>query len=821
MKERSIYLKIIIIFSILFSSETGYAQLGFCQGNSGNPIFVEDFGTGITDIPLPAGTTTYTYANGLDPDDGLYTVTSSTNYFDWFSVQDHTPNDVNGRMLVVNSAAASGEFYRTAINGLCENTSYEFSSWIVNLTPANGFCGAGAIPVNVRFEIWDNSDTNLLASGDTGNIGSTFSPNWQQYALVFQTIPTQTSVILKMINNGSGGCGNDLAIDDIVFKSCGDFIEVNDSASNEGVSLCSSETPFSTTLTATPDNTVFSNHFYQWQESPDNNIWTDLIGETNQTLTVTGITSTTYYRATVAESAINLGNSDCITFSTTYDLIVNQAPNPPTLECWETLTFNDTSCSWEVTGTQPAEPTGLECWEATNFNTTTCSWEISGSQPVLPTLECWETATFNDATCLWEVSGTQPTQPNGLECWETTTFNIISCAWEITGNQPVQPSLECWESSTFNSTSCSWDITGTQPTQPSLECWEITVFNNTSCTWDVSGTQPLEPTGLECWETSTFNTMTCNWELTGTEPVEPTGLACWESTTFNDTTCTWEVSGTEPLEPTGLECWETSTFNTMTCSWEILGIQPLEPTGLECWETATFNNASCSWEISGTQIIETEEAFVTICEGDEITIQANTDINNATYEWDTGQTTNVIIVNLPGSYTVVSTDGCSTIEKTIHVEAQEIPSIESIQSEGNEIIITTSNTGNFLYSLDGVNFQSSSIFYDVDGGKYTIYVKSIDCDTIVTTTHLHFFIPKFFTPNNDGIHDTFSLLGIDCFASSEVYIFDRYGKLLKSAYNSPLSWNGRSKGKDLPTSDYWYLIVIEGQEFRGHFTLKR
>jgi len=675
-------LNIIIIFSVFFSSEIGYAQLGFCQGNSGDPIFTETFGAGLTDVQLPPGTTTYIYANGGDPDDGIYTVSSNTDYFDWFDTEDHTPDDVNGRMLVVNSDFSSGEFYRTTINGLCENTSYEFSSWILNLAPSGGFCGAGVIPVNVRFEIWDNTDTNLLATGDTGNIGSSPTPTWLQYALVFQTVPSQTSVILKMINNGTGGCGNDLAIDDIVFKSCGDFIAVEDPSNNTSISLCSSETPYNSTLTAIPDNTVFSNHFYQWQDSTDGNVWADINGETGQTLSVTAITSTMYYRAKVAEFASNLNNEDCITFSDVYELFVVQAPSQPSVECWETVTFNSA----------------------------TCSWDISGSQPIEPTLECWETAIFND----------------------------VSCSWDISGSQPVQPLLECWETATFNSASCSWEIIGTQPS-----------------------------------------------------------------------------------EPTNLECWETAIFDTNSCSWEVTGIQPSEPTALECWETTTFNFTTCSWDIIGTQIIDTVEVFLTICENEDLILEANTDISNATYQWNSGEMTSSITVNTPGTYIVVSTDGCSTVEKTIHVEFPEIPIIESVQSDGNDIVVFTSNSGDFLYSIDGSNFQTSNIFFDVAGGKYDIYVKSSLCDTLVTTSYLHFFIPKFFTPNNDGTNDTFNLSGIECFTSSEVYIFNRYGKLLFSAYNTSVNWQGTYRNKPLPVSDYWYLVIIEDQEFKGHFTLKR
>jgi len=626
-KKNKLYLNIIIIFCVYFSSEVTFAQLSFCQGNSGDPIFVEDFGIGLTDSSLPLGTTTYTYANGSDPNDGLYTVSSSTNYFDWFDITDHTLNDIDGRMLVVNSDFTPGEFYRTTINGLCENTSYEFSSWIVNLTPLNGGCGAGVIPVNVSFEIWDTSDMNLLASGNTGNIGSSNAPNWQQYALVFQTIPSQTSVILKMINNGSGGCGNDLAIDDIVFKSCGDFISITDPSSNTSVSFCSTETPYATTLTAIPDNSVFSDHFYQWQESSDDTNWTDIPGATNENLTIAGITTTMYYKAKVAEYATNLNNNDCIAFSTTFEVSISQLPNQPTLECWQTASINNSTCSWDIIGTQPQQPN----------------------------VACWQTATFN----------------NGI----------------------------------------------------------------------------------------------CDWDLTGTQPVEPTVLECWESTLFNETICDWEIIGEQP-------------------------------------------------------IVYVEE-FVSFCENEAVTLHANNDIINATHLWNSGETTAFLTVNSPGTYTVVSTDGCSTTEKIIVVEQLNLPIILNVQSDGNDIVVITSNAGNFLYSLDGIYYQSHHVFFDIPGGKYTIYVKQMECDEVVVMEFLHFFIPKYFTPNGDDFNDTFDLKGIDCFSSWKVSIFNRYGKLLYSAENRTVSWDGMYLNSPLPTSDYWYVITIDGQEFRGHFTLKR
>ena len=198
---------------------------------------------------------------------------------------------------------------------------------------------------------------------------------------------------------------------------------------------------------------------------------------------------------------------------------------------------------------------------------------VAGAQPTMPTLACYETATFNSTTCSWDVTGTPPTQPT-LACYQTASFNTTSCQWDVTGTPPTQPTgLACYETLTLNNTSCSWDISGSQPVQPTLACYQSANFNTTTCSWDVTGTQPVQPTGLACYETLTLNNTTCSWDVTGSQPTQPT-LACYESANFNTGTCSWVVTGTQPLAPTGLACYETATFNTTSCSWDVTGSVP-------------------------------------------------------------------------------------------------------------------------------------------------------------------------------------------------------------------------------------------------------
>src|SRR5680860_1815830 len=164
----------------------------------------------------------------------------------------------------------------------------------------------GGIPINVRFQIWDETDTVLLKEGNTGDISSTNSPVYKQYALTFQTEPGQKSVILKMFNNGEGGCGNDLAIDDIIFRSCGDLTKITSQGNDDpGIVVCEPDAPLSLTLTAIPDFSVYTQHAFQWQESSDNVDWQDIPGETNSDFTSPPLNSSRYYRVKVAEAAVN------------------------------------------------------------------------------------------------------------------------------------------------------------------------------------------------------------------------------------------------------------------------------------------------------------------------------------------------------------------------------------------------------------------------------------------------------------------------------------------------------------------------------------
>ncbi|MFV5695956.1 gliding motility-associated C-terminal domain-containing protein, partial [Flavobacterium sp. LB3P122] len=142
--------------------------------------------------------------------------------------------------------------------------------------------------------------------------------------------------------------------------------------------------------------------------------------------------------------------------------------------CWETRSFDTTTCAWKTTGTQPAEPTtALACWETRSFDTTTCAWKTTGTQPAEPTtaLACWETRSFDTTTCAWVNDNTaKPAAPTKVNCWDTYTFNTTTCAWDNDNTaKPSEPAkVNCWDTYTFNTTTCAWVNDNTAKPEPTL-----------------------------------------------------------------------------------------------------------------------------------------------------------------------------------------------------------------------------------------------------------------------------------------------------------------------------------------------------------------
>jgi hypothetical protein len=133
----------------------------------------------------------------------------------WYVISDHTsPGDASrGYMLSIDATVDPGQFYVHRIDGLCAGTKLYFSTWIVSLLKVQLEHKA-----NLIFTVEDLNG-NMLAQYYTGNIPDV-DPAWKSYGFEFTVPEGESSVVLRIINNGSGSSGNDLAIDDIEIRFC-------------------------------------------------------------------------------------------------------------------------------------------------------------------------------------------------------------------------------------------------------------------------------------------------------------------------------------------------------------------------------------------------------------------------------------------------------------------------------------------------------------------------------------------------------------------------------------------------------------------------
>ncbi len=193
-----------------------------------------------------------------------------------------------------------------------------------------------------------------------------------------------------------------------------------------------------------------------------------------------------------------------------------------------------------------------------------------------------------------------------------------------------------------------------------------------------------------------------------------------------------------------------------------------------------------------------------------------------------------------GSYSVTVIDiSTSTETSCTNTDSTEVTESEPPLLEANlvtqafadnhiiEAIATAlgESDSEYEYSLDGGPWQDSGTFSNVSRGSHEITARDKAGCGVATAPIFVIDYPLYFTPNGDGNNDTWNIPGIG--SSAKIYIFNRYGKLLKQLSPTGSGWDGTYNGNMMSTNDYWFHLEYtepstnESKEFKGHFTLKK
>jgi len=158
---------------------------------------------------------------------------------------------------------------------------------------------------------------------------------------------------------------------------------------------------------------------------------------------------------------------------------------------------------------------------------------------------------------------------------------------------------------------------------------------------------------------------------------------------------------------------------------------------------------------------------------------------------------------------------------------QQSASIKSINITGQNIKWYQSTSSNTTLSEsaaleNGITYYASQTVNNCESDRIPITINILEA----TQGHCINFVdelpfPKFFTPNNDGYNDIWTIDFAYLKPNTTIKIFDRYGKFIKEL-NPHTSWDGTYLGRNESESDYWFTATkLNGKEYRGHFTLKR
>lgn len=270
---------------LILASFSMQARAQLCNGSLGDPVAWIKFGEGSGSGPaLPATVTNYEFVGSSCPNDGQYTLGNlSFGCFGqtWHTlVGDHTPDDAGGKYMLVNASNTPGIFYQDTIRNLCGGTTYEFSAFVVNMLKPGVCPDNGGIDPNLTFIIESLGGT-ILATYNSGDISETETASWRQFGTFFRTPDNVSSVIIRIRNNAPGGCGNDLALDDITFRPCGPRINAVLGINNtDFIGICEGD---GRVLQLSGSYSAgYANPRVQWQLSTDfGTTWNNIPGATS------------------------------------------------------------------------------------------------------------------------------------------------------------------------------------------------------------------------------------------------------------------------------------------------------------------------------------------------------------------------------------------------------------------------------------------------------------------------------------------------------------------------------------------------------------
>ena len=126
---------------------------------------------------------------------------------------------------------------------------------------------------------------------------------------------------------------------------------------------------------------------------------------------------------------------------------------------------------------------------------------------------------------------------------------------------------------------------------------------------------------------------------------------------------------------------------------------------------------------------------------------------------------------------------------------EETPSVLTLLPTLTTVAVASSPVGAYPITVGDARAANYSITY-------------MDGTLTVAPPGQELFIPNTFTPNGDGINDTWNIKYLNAYSACSVSVFTRWGKNVYTSTGYGIPWDGTLSGKPLPTGTYYYVINL-------------